>query len=58
MKNVGIDTKWKVISQDGKIWTHVYPLVRINGTYKPLDLTIPLPYFSEVRGIKSRIYSI
>ena len=56
---VGIPSKWKVISQNGKVWSHIYPLLRINGAYKPVDLTVPLPLFGEVRNyVQSRIYDV
>ena len=56
---VGIPSKWKVISQNGRIWSHIYPLLRVNGAYKPVDLTVPLPLFGEVRNyIQSRVYNV
>ena len=57
---VGIPVKWKVISQDGRVWRHIYPLVRVGGRFRPVDLTVPsLPLFGEVRGfVKARVYSV
>jgi len=55
---VGIPSKWKVISQDGQKWNHIYPLLLVNGSYKPMDLTVSLPLFGEVRSVKARIYDI
>lgn len=55
---VGIPTKWKVISQDGRKWTHIYPLVPFNGYYRPVDLAAPIGLGSEVSYAKSRIYNV
>ena len=55
---LGVSSKWKVISQDGNTWTHIYPLVQMNGRYSPVDLAAPVPLFSEVNYKKSRIYDL
>ena len=56
---VGIPSKWKVISQDGKVWHHIYPLLWVNGSYRPVDLSVPLPLFGEVKNfVKYRIYNV
>lgn len=56
---VGIPSKWKVISQNGKVWSHIYPLLKVDGSYKPVDLTIPLPLFEEFKPyVKYRIYNV
>lgn len=55
---LGISTKWKVISEDGDMWSHIYPLVQMNGKYTPVDLAAPVPLYSEVNYKKSRIYDL
>lgn len=55
---LGISTKWKVVSQDGLRWTHIYPSIAWNGVHKPMDLSAPVPLGTEVPYRKQRTYNL
>lgn len=54
---VGVPTKLKVITQDQKVWSHIYPL-SLNGKWLAYDAAAPVPMEQEVRYLDSRIYDV
>ena len=54
---VGIPIKLKIITQDKKVWSHVYPLA-LNGKWLPYDAAAPVYMEKEVNYLDSRIYDV
>lgn len=52
----GIQTRFKVISRDGNLYTHIFSEALVNGRWIPLDTTIPLPLGGEPAYYKARTY--
>ena len=55
---VGVPVKLKVVTQDRKIWSHVYPLALTNGKFLPYDAAAPVLMEKEVQYLDSRIYDV
>lgn len=56
-KLAGIPVKLKVITQDKKVWSHIYPLA-LNGKWLPYDAAAPVLMEKEVSYLDSRIYDV
>lgn len=54
---VGIPVKLKVITQDKKVWSHIYPLA-LNGKWLPYDAAAPVLPEREVQYLDARIYDV
>ena len=54
----GIPVKAKVISQDSITFTHIYPLLKVNGKWVPMDTTLGGILGREPQYLTGRIYSI
>jgi len=52
--SLGLPVKFKVISQDGRVWSHIYPI--INGII--CDAAASIPFGTEVIYKKARIYKV
>ena len=57
-KLAGIPIKLKVITQDQRVWSHVYPLALTNGKFLPYDAAAPVLMEKEVSYLDSRIYDV
>ena len=54
---VGVPVKLKIVTQDRKVWSHVYPLA-LNGKWLPYDAAAPVLMEKEVQYLDSRIYDV
>ena len=54
---VGVPTKLKIITQDQKVWSHVYP-ISLNGKWLAYDAAAPVLMENEVTYLDSRIYDV
>lgn len=54
----GIPVKAKVISQDSITFTHIYPLLKVNGRWVPMDTTLGAALGREPQYLTGRVYNI
>ena len=55
---VGVPVKLRVVTQNNKIWSHVYPMALTNGKYLPYDAAAPVLPEQEVIYLKARDYNV
>jgi len=54
-----IPVKAKLISVDGSIYQHIYPLLKVNGRFVPMDMTVDnLPMGREVSYYQAKTYEM
>lgn len=54
---VGVPVKLKVITQDQRVWSHIYP-ISLNGKWLAYDAAAPVLMEKEVSYLDSRIYDV
>jgi len=54
---VGVPVKLKVITQDQRVWSHIYPLA-LNSKWLPYDAAAPVLPEQEVRYLDERTYDV
>jgi len=57
-KLAGMPVKAKVISQDSITFTHIYPLLKVNGKWVPMDTTLGGILGREPTYLMGRTYNI
>ena len=55
---VGVPVKLKIVTQDQRVWSHVFPLALTNGKYTAYDAAAPVLMEKEVQYLDSRIYDV
>jgi len=54
---VGVPVKLKVITQDQRVWSHIYPLA-LNSKWLAYDAAAPVYMEKEVNYLDSRMYDV
>ena len=55
---VGVPVKLKVVTQDNRMWSHVYPIALTNGKWTIWDAAAPILPEQEVTYLKARIFDV